>query len=108
MKLNALKPSVREKKRYICFKVDKDVTSSDASKTLLSRVKKWIGEKSFSLGRVYFLGKFYDEGKGIISCNHKQLADVKAGLVLVDKLDVEIFYVSGSLKQARYKSKNYI
>lgn len=108
MKLNALKPSVREKKRYICFKIDNKTSSKDASDILLTRVKKWMGEKYFAIGRVYFMHKFYQDGKGIISCNHKQLADVKSGLLLVDKLKVDIFYVSGSLKKAREKLKDYI
>ena len=45
--MKALQPSVREKKRYICFKTQ-DVGKSTAK--ILSRIEQWIGEKQFSLG----------------------------------------------------------
>ena len=108
MTLNALKPSMREKKRYICFKIKgADVSAEDAQKIILSRIKKWIGEKDFSLGRVFFQKKFYDSNKGIISCNHQQYPDVKVGITLVDEIKIKVFHVSGILKKAREKLAEY-
>lgn len=103
MALNALLPSVREKKRYICFTIDKIVSAEEAKTKILSRIKKWIGEKDYALGRVHFMEKYYSKNKGIISCNHKQCADVKAGMLLLNEL--EIVYVSGILNKAKQKLK---
>lgn len=99
---------MREKKRYICFKIKgKSVLSDEAQKVILSRVKQWIGEKNFSLGRVYFQKKFYNDNKGIISCNHKQYPDVKVGIQLVSNFEIDIFYVSGILKKAKTNLDNF-
>ena len=100
MGLQALKPSIREKKRYICFK-SQFTTQKDAENAILSRIKTWIGEKNYSLGRVHFMSKLYQGNKGIISCNHKEYLDIKTGITLTK--DVEVFYVSGSLKKAKEK-----
>jgi len=102
MKLNALKPTLREKKRYVCFKTEKD-SLEDVKKLILSRVKKWVGEKNYSLGRVHFLKNCFilneNESRGIISCNHKQYIDVREGISLTEK--VEVVYSSGTLKKAK-------
>jgi len=103
MTLNALKPSLREKKRYICFETENNISAEDAQKEILSRVKSWIGEKDFATGRVHFMKKLYNKGKGIISCNNKEYINVKAGMLLTEKIKTEIFYVSGSLKKAKEK-----
>ncbi|MGM5483926.1 MAG: Rpp14/Pop5 family protein [Nanobdellota archaeon] len=106
MELNPLKPSIREKKRYICFKSDSEgIEKQNMKNSLLERIKKWIGEKEFSNGRVIFMDKIYnkDNSKGIISCNHKQCRDVKAGILLNDDFKTHVLYVSGSLKKAKEK-----
>lgn len=102
MKLNPLKPSIREKKRYICFKTEK-LPINEAKNKILSRVKAWIGEKNYALGRVHFMEKYFVEeknfSKGIISCNHKQYLDVRSGIALVE--NTKIIYSSGTLKKAK-------
>lgn len=103
MTLNALKPSLREKKRYICFKADTSESEEKVQSIILSRIKKWIGEKDYALGRVHLMKKLYNNNKGIISVNHKEAPDVKAGILLVEEFKTEVFYVSGSLKKAKFK-----
>lgn len=102
----AVKPSKREKKRYIRFKIHTTATQQEIQEALLSRIKRWIGEKQFALGRVKFMPETFKNNTGIISCNHKQCPDVKAGILLTDKIgntpvEVEVVRVSGTIKNAK-------
>ena len=110
-KLNAIKPSMREKKRYICFKVDKDLPELEVRNAILSRVKRFIGEKNFALSRPQLVSKTYQKNKGIISCNHKQYLDVRLAITLTEKINdqavkVEVPAVSGMIKTAKEKLNN--
>lgn len=100
MGLQAIKPASREKKRYICFK-SRLQTQQEVEKHILSRIKQWIGEKNYTIGRVHFMKALFANGKGIISCNHKEYLDVKAGITLAK--DVSVIFASGSLKKAKEK-----
>lgn len=100
-----VKPSKREKKRYICFKVH-GVTAlkKDVETAILSRVQRWIGEKNYALSRIRLLS--YQDGQGILSCTHKHCQDIKAGIMLTNeiqkkKVRVEVFKVSGTIKNAK-------
>lgn len=103
---NAVKPSKREKKRYICFRFDGVASKQEIQEAILSRVRRWIGEKQFALGRVQFLSETFQNNTAIIACNHTQCPDVKAGILLVNTIGnhpvrTHIVTVSGTLKNAK-------
>ena len=100
--MNAIKPSMREKRRYICFNVDTKLPKSEIKNLILSRIKKWVGEKNFDLARIKFIS--YERGLGLLACNHKQYLDVRMGIMLSK---AKVFAVSGMVKKAKEKIKDY-
>ena len=115
-KVNNVKPSMREKKRYLCFeigKMDNSFSKREVERAILTRVKLWIGEKNFGLGRPEL--KIYDQkyGIGIISCNHKQYLDIRMGIMLTEKINdvkvkIIVFSVSGIIKKAKKRLEEKI
>jgi RNase P/RNase MRP subunit POP5 len=103
----AVKPSKREKKRYICFKVQGVIApKKDVETAILSRIKCWIGEKNYALSRIKFLSETFKDNQGIISCTHTHCQDIKAGIMLTNEINkkkvrVEVFKVSGTIKNAK-------
>ena len=107
-KLNPIKPTMREKKRYICFRVNKDMPEIEVRKSILSRIKRYIGEKNYALARPQLVSKTYQKNKGIISCNNKQYLDVRFAITLTEKINdqtvkVEVPAVSGMINKAKEK-----
>jgi RNase P/RNase MRP subunit POP5 len=100
--MNAIKPSTRDKRRYICFKVNANLSKIQVEDSIFSRVKRWIGEKNFDLARIQLVS--YENGLGIISCNHQQYLDVRMGIMLAK---AEVFAASGMVKKAKQKIKDY-
>ncbi len=110
--MNPIKPSIRDKKRYICFKVHGSFAPKLVQVDILSRIKRWIGEKNYALGKVNFMYALYDKetGMGIISCNVAQYMDVKMGIILTDLIEgkpakVDAFYASGVINKCKTKLK---
>ena len=95
--MNPIKPTMREKKRYICFAAKG--SRKEVEKAILSKIKLWIGEKNFALARVKL--EQFDNGVGIFSCNHKQYLDVRMAMMLTPEMKVEVFAVSGMIKKAK-------
>ncbi|MFT4326577.1 MAG: Rpp14/Pop5 family protein [Candidatus Woesearchaeota archaeon] len=106
--MNLVKPTMRERKRYICFTIDGLYDQSVIENAVFDRILRWIGEKNFGLARlkVEFVAKTKTHTKVIISSNHIQAQDVRFGIALVDTIEkkpvkVLVVYVSGILKKAK-------
>jgi RNase P/RNase MRP subunit POP5 len=113
--VSPVKPTLREKKRYICFNVSGNFPQKSVQFAILSRIKRWIGEKDFALARVQFMSPLYDEKNsiGVIACNHAQYLDVKMGIILTEEIDglkikVDVFYASGIIKKSKEAIKNHL
>jgi RNase P/RNase MRP subunit POP5 len=61
--MNRVQPTMREKKRYICFATSSDASESVILKSVLLRIKRYIGEKNYDLSRPQIIQ--FENGKGI-------------------------------------------
>ncbi len=102
-------PSLREKKRYIVFKVisDKKVEFKDVKKTLKAQYSAWIGELLLSKTGMSFLDKWNAEKQtGIIRIEHKYLDHLRAVFCLTKNIGrkkaiIRSLGASGILKKTR-------
>ncbi len=107
MKLKALLPTLKEKKRYLVFEVisDKKIGYSSAINKIMQRISEFIGELGMARANVNVL-EHWNKQRGILKVNHKYVDEIKAGLTLVNKIDnqdviVRCLTVSGILNKAK-------
>jgi RNase P/RNase MRP subunit POP5 len=111
-KVRSIKPSLREKKRYVVFElITKDnvkINSFNVKSAIEKCLKDYVGTKGMAGIGFIFLPKFYNEEKnsGLFRVTTKGLNDVRAGLLFlknINNIDVifRIKFVSGILKKAR-------
>jgi len=111
-KLKILKPTLREKNRYISFKVISEVgeefTYSDLESAVWNTILDFLGERGVSRTSVWLLKDRWDQKrqKGILRCNHKSVQEVIASLGLINRLGdnritFKILKVSGTIKSIR-------
>lgn len=91
--MKALKPSHREKKRYLLIS-GKDASQKDIEEAIL----KFVGILGFAETCPQVVKKL--EGKIILSVNTKSLEKVRASFLLSGK-DIKIEKVSGILKKLK-------
>jgi len=107
-KEKGLKPSHREKKRYIVFQaVGGNFKQSDVKLAVEEALFEYLGVKGMSGVGLLWLKDFKD-GKAIIRISSKSVNDVRSGLLFVKKIAnkdarIETIIVSGMLKKAREK-----
>ena len=108
-KLKILRPTLRERKRYICFQVipekGEEFTYSDLEAAIWNVALDFLGEHGVSQTSLWLLKDCWDPKKqiGIIRCNHKSVQAVIASLGLIDRLGdnritFKILKVSGTIK----------
>jgi len=113
-KLKILKPTLREKNRYISFQVisekDEEFTYSDLESAIWNTMLDFLGERGVSKTSVWLLKDCWDPKRqiGILRCNHKSVQAVIASLGLIDRLGdnrimFKILKVSGTIKSIREK-----
>jgi len=101
-KIKPLKPSLRERKRYILYKIigvdyiDKEF--------LYKMIKNFLGELEIAKAGVMILNN--NSNKGIIRVNHKYVDEVKMALALINnynekEIKVESIKVSGVIKKMK-------
>jgi len=107
MKLKALLPSLREKKRYVAFEVESkdDISFKDVKETIEVSVNKLIGDLGSASAGIQFL-KDWKNNKGILRVNTKYVDHVKASLTLVEdvnnqKIKIKSLEVSGIIDKLR-------
>ncbi len=105
-----LRPSLREKKRYIVFEIDSrhDFTAKQAKDAAISSCLRYIGEFGTAKANPYFINNVYKSNKGIIRVNNKAVEPVRACLAMVDSIDnkkamIRTLGISGILKKAKNK-----
>jgi len=110
--LKILPPTLREKKRYISFKVisEEPVEYSDLESAVWNVMLDFLGEIGVSKTSFWLMKEKWNKNKqmGIIRCNHKSVQDVLATLGLIERLgDNRIIFkiskVSGTIKGAMNK-----
>ena len=102
-------PTLREKKRYLVYKVvsEETVSRADAETAIKQVLKQFMGDLGMAKAGVMFL-KDWKESKGIMKISHKETDTVKAGLALVKEINgkkaiVKSVGLSGILDKARSK-----
>jgi len=106
-KLKILLPSLREKERYVAFRVlsDERITYPDLEAAIWNVLLDFYGEYGVSKLSMWLIKNLYDEQNqiGVIRCNNKAVAAVIAGLGLIARLGdtrvvLKILSVSGTIR----------
>jgi len=92
VKLKPFLPSMREKKRYIKFKVDSEARISSFSHikaAIEASMQSFVGELGLSYSGLDFLDKLYDSKNqtGVTKVNHKYCGHLRASFALIDKIN---------------------
>ncbi|MFH0752423.1 MAG: Rpp14/Pop5 family protein [archaeon] len=108
MKLKALLPTLREKKRYIVFEViSKGIISQKAAHQAISiELQRFLGEFGMAKAGVIIL-KDWVKNKGILRVSNKEVDTVKSAIMLAKGKDFafKTIAVSGSLNKLRNRIK---
>jgi ribonuclease P/MRP protein subunit POP5 len=111
--MKKLKPSLREKKRYIAFRVESGETyGKDAVvREILSQTLGFFGECTASDFNLWIVDFNKDTQEGFLVCNHKSVGKIKACLGLIgyigdEKVHLKTLGVSGTIKSLRRKFLN--
>jgi ribonuclease P/MRP protein subunit POP5 len=107
MRLKILLPSLRERKRYILFKIiSEEPINYDLFKDLLnSTILKFYGELTFGKFGFKFLDERWNEKEqiGVIKCNNKFVSNIIVAFGLLQRIgesriNIKILKVSGTIK----------
>lgn len=106
-KLKILSPTLREKERYIAFKIisEEPIVYSDLEQAIWNTLLEFYGELGVSQMSLRIVKNLYDDNKQteVIKCNNKSVPKVIAGLGLITRLGesrviFKILKVSGTIK----------
>lgn len=105
-----IKPSKREKKRYIVYEIDaeKQISFKEAKNAITKACLRYLGEFGFEKTKLYIIGNTYKNNRGILRTTNKTLDDIKKTLKMIKtinntKTNVNIKGISGILKKAKNK-----
>jgi len=111
MKLKTL-PSLREKKRYVIFKIHSQerVSFFETNNAIWNSILNWLGEKETAKANPWIIKNLWDQRKqiGFIKCSHKYVDDIKTALSLIhqigdEKVTIQTLIVSGTIKSGKKK-----
>jgi len=112
-KIKALKPSLREKKRYLAFEIiskSKIKGFSVVRDAIANCLTVFLGTHESSQAGLIILKERYDQSKqkGIIKISHKYVDKLRASFCFIEKIDEQKVIVrsigtSGILKKAHEK-----
>lgn len=106
-KLKMLSPTLRERHRYIFFKIisEDQIVYSDLEQAIWSATLEFYGEVGASKLSLWLMKNLYDEKmqSGVIRCNNKSVDKIIAVMGLISRLgDARIIFkilkVSGTLR----------
>lgn len=105
-----LPPGIRERKRYVIFKViseeDKRFSKEEILRSCLYAIRSFLGDKGMSDANVYLINWNENLGLGILKTTHKTKDDIVAALSLLStinetKVSVIPLNTTGTIKKAR-------
>ncbi|MBD3263040.1 hypothetical protein GF374_01530 [Candidatus Woesearchaeota archaeon] len=106
-KMKPIKPSAKERKRYILIKLKskKRVEKKDVKKLVIQAGLQFLGELGMARSGLQFLPETWNKKNmtGIIKTGHKFVNETKAALALIqevkgEKAAVQTIKTSGSIK----------
>jgi ribonuclease P/MRP protein subunit POP5 len=105
-----LKPSQRERKRYIVFQIrPADFSFDDVKNAIIEACTRFLGEFGVAKANVYVIKNLYQRnGRGVLRAANKMVNDVKAALVKISRINktavtCRTLGISGTLKKAKRK-----
>jgi len=107
-----LPPTLRERKRYLAFKVisEDKMNYADLSNTIWHSILNFLGEFGTSEADIWVLKDNYDEKEqtGLIKCDHLAVEKVRAALALVQRIGdirviIRVLGISGTIRAAKKK-----
>jgi len=108
--LKPLKPSLKERKRYVVIKVtsEKNIPLNDIIETINRSCLDFMGILLFGKAGMIILKNQFSSDQGIIRINHKYVDFLKAALLEIKeikkiKVNIEVCGVSGIIKKAKDK-----
>ena len=110
-KIKPLLPSLKEKKRYLAFKLISEDKISDFNKvndSIIAQAMEFMGKFDFSKAGIQVIEDCYKGDRGIIRMNAKYVDEFKSSLLFLNKINGQnvIFQtvgLSGILKKAKSK-----
>ncbi|MEE8168263.1 MAG: Rpp14/Pop5 family protein [Candidatus Hydrothermarchaeales archaeon] len=110
MKVKKLPPSLRERKRYIAFRVEGDepLSREQIVRAVRREVMSFLGENRMSELNIWVLDFNADAQQGFIVCHHKAVGEAKACLAMVSivdgiRLHLAPIGISGTIKTLKRK-----
>ena len=84
-----VKPTMREKQRYILFKVEAEapVSEEQVKRAAYGAVLSFLGEYGSSLANPKFIGFRESEGLAVLKCSHTEVEKIKAALALCNSVE---------------------
>ncbi|MBW2990693.1 hypothetical protein KY348_03245 [Candidatus Woesearchaeota archaeon] len=106
-KVNPLKPSMREKKRYMAYELMSDkALSKDADKALIAKIKELLG--IFAAGKAGVMSVKYNSTnqKGILRVDRKFVDNTRSCFVMIkdinnEKVLIRTIKVSGMINKVK-------
>lgn len=107
MKLKILPPSLREKHRYILFKVISEfpIEYSDLESAIWNTMLDFLGEYGVAKTNVWIIKERWNKNNQtcIVRCNHLSVQDVLSSLGFITRLGdvrivIKVIKISGTLK----------
>ena len=109
-RVNPLKPSMREKKRYMAYEIVSNKPVQGADKALISRINELLGV--FNTGKAGVTGMKYNPGKqrGILRVNRKFVDYIRSCFVMIKNLNneevlIRTLRVSGMINKVKEEVK---
>ena len=111
-KKTILKPTLREKKRYIAFEVvsKNRLQAKDVAESVWQSCLGYLGEKGCAAAGIHFMNEQWnmEKQKGLIRVENTHVNDLKTALALIKKIGNEEIVIrslgtSGIIKKAEEK-----
>lgn len=83
-----VKPTMREKRRYILYKVESDapVSEEEVKRASYNALLSFLGEYGSSLANPKFIRYMEADRLAILRCNHTEVEKAKAALALCNNI----------------------
>lgn len=96
--MKSIPPTLRNKKRYLVFKLNENMDSKKADLLIQNQIKKCIGTFGYANSGYMFLHNKFDNNQGIFRIDTKSMKDVKMALLMINE-KITITGVSGVMKK---------
>jgi len=108
--IKPLRPTMREKKRYLAFEIlaEKAVPGQDAFKAIIKALQQFLGDYGMAGAGIIILKDKYKKNKGLLRVNHRFVDHARAALAIITEIEktsvvVRSIGTSGILKKAETK-----